>query len=155
MLPEYDDNDVWGDYDYIYGILYKHLRPELDALMENMFANGDSVDKVYSGLLDLVSDRSDNAQYSCIGRDGRLASAIAANALREMDHPRYIAAYCIEHYTPSDSRRVPRVSRRNRRHTDPKKCLVTGEYDEYLGPAPKALPKVKKNSDKRRKAIRR
>ena len=63
MLPEYDDNDVWGDYDYIYGILYKHLRPELDALMENMFANGDSVDKVYSGLLDLISYRSDNAQY--------------------------------------------------------------------------------------------
>ena len=155
MLPEYDDNDVWGDYDYIYGILYKHLRPELDALMENMFANGDSVDKVYSGLLDLVSDRSDNAQYSCVGRDGRLASDIVTDALMRMDHPRYMASYCIEHYTPSDSRRVPRVPRRNRRHTDPEKDFSTGEYYEYRGPAPKALPKVKKNSDKRRKVSRR
>lgn len=155
MLPEYDDNDVWGDYDYIYGILYKHLRPELDALMENMFANGDSVDKVYSGLLDLISYRSDNAQYSCVGRDGRLASDIVTDALMRMDHPRYIASYCIEHYVPSDAPRLPRVSRRNRKHTDPKKSLVTGEYFEYIGPAPKALPKVKKNSGKRRKAPRR
>lgn len=138
MLPEYDFDD-WDSYGVSYGYLYKHLRPELNNLMDVMFARGDSVDKVYHALMDLIQDRTAHAQYKVMGRDALLVEDIVSYELDSCDHPRYIASFCIEHYVQPKTlnRRESTVSRRNRRFTEPEPFNLTGKYHEYHGPGPK------------------